>query len=290
MTEPRERFLAIAAAVITVVLWASAFIGIRALKDDFTPASMTLARIADGTLVLGAAIVVRRPPLPSRGDLVRIVPIGLLWYALYNVLLNAGERTIDAGTAAMLINTGPIFIALLAGVLLREGFPRRLLAGCAVSFAGVAIIAAANARLGGGAGLGALLCLVAAFISALALVLQKPLMSRNASLQVTFLACLVGTVACLPAAPILMRELASAPTSSIGWVMYLGVFPTAIGFTTWAYALRHTSAGRLGVTTYLVPPLVVVMGWLGLGEVPPALALAGGALCLLGVAVARSGR
>jgi drug/metabolite transporter (DMT)-like permease len=69
--------------------------------------------------------------------------------------------------------------------------------------------------------------------------------------------------------------------------VYLGVFPTAVAFTTWAYALSRTTAGRMGATTYLVPPLAVLMGWMVLGEVPPAFALLGGALCLVGVAVTR---
>ncbi len=63
--------------------------------------------------------------------------------------------------------------------------------------------------------------------------------------------------------------------------------PTALAFSTWAYALARTGAGRLGVTTYLVPPLVVLLGWLLLGEVPPAVAVGGGVICLAGVALAR---
>ena len=70
--------------------------------------------------------------------------------------------------------------------------------------------------------------------------------------------------------------------------MYLGVFPTALAFTTWAYALARTSASRMGATTYAVPALVVLMSWLFLDEVPGLLTLAGGALCLAGVAVSRS--
>jgi drug/metabolite transporter (DMT)-like permease len=81
---------------------------------------------------------------------------------------------------------------------------------------------------------------------------------------------------------------ASAP--AVAWTVYLGAFPTALGFTTWAFALRRTTAGRMGATTYLVPPVAVLMGWALLGETPPALALAGGALCLAGVFVARGGR
>lgn len=64
--------------------------------------------------------------------------------------------------------------------------------------------------------------------------------------------------------------------------------PTAIGFVTWAYALARTTAGRMGSTTYLVPPLAVLLGWWMLDEIPPLLALPGGLLCLAGVALSRT--
>ena len=66
-------------------------------------------------------------------------------------------------------------------------------------------------------------------------------------------------------------------------MVYLGAVPTALAFSTWAYALGRMDAGKLGVTTYVVPPLVILLGWLLLDEVPPALALVGGAVCLAGV-------
>ena len=116
---------------------------------------------------------------------------------------------------------------------------------------------------------------------------QKPLLDRTSGLQVTFLACLIGAAVCLPFAPALADELGDAPAASLAWTVYLGVFPTAVGFTTWAYALKRTTAGRMGATTYLVPPLAILLGWAFLGETPPALAVAGGALCLVGVAVTR---
>jgi len=84
-----------------------------------------------------------------------------------------------------------------------------------------------------------------------------------------------------------VHETADADLSAIGWVVYLGALPTAVAFTTWAYALARTTAGRLGVTTYLVPPIAILLGWALLGETPAGLAFAGGALCLLGVYVAR---
>jgi drug/metabolite transporter (DMT)-like permease len=116
---------------------------------------------------------------------------------------------------------------------------------------------------------------------------QKPLLERTSGLMITFLACAIATVACLPFAPTLARDVGNAPTGSVAWTVYLGVVPTAIGFTTWAYALKRTSAGRMGAFTYLVPPLAVLLGWLILSESPPALALGGGLLCLAGVAITR---
>jgi drug/metabolite transporter (DMT)-like permease len=47
------------------------------------------------------------------------------------------------------------------------------------------------------------------------------------------------------------------------------------------------TASSLGITTYLVPPLTILMGWIFLSETPPGMAYVGGALALVGVAIAR---
>jgi drug/metabolite transporter (DMT)-like permease len=282
--------LALGAALVTVTLWASAFVGIRAARIDLTAGALSLARLLVGALVLGVVVAWRREPLPPRRDVPRLVLCGLLWFAAYNVLLNEAERRVDAGTAAMLVNVGPILIAVLAGLLLGEGFPRRLLVGCLIAFGGALVIGAATSRGGLDPGWGAVLCLGAAATYACGVVAQKPLLERRSALQVTFLACVVGAVACLPFGPGLVREVGEASTPALVWAVYLGVFPTAIGFTTWAYALRRTSAGRMGATTYLVPPLAILIAWAMLGEAPPALAFAGGTLCLAGVALTRGAR
>ena len=103
----------------------------------------------------------------------------------------------------------------------------------------------------------------------------------------TFTACAIGALGCLPWSGTLVAELGRAPVASIAGLVYLGVVPTAVAFSTWAYALARMDAGRLGVTTYLVPPVVILLGWLLLGEIPPPLAFVGGAVCLAGVALSR---
>ena len=279
--------MALAAALVTVLLWSSAFVGIRAAGEDYSPGALTLGRLAVGAAVLGFFALSRGERLPARRDLPLLVLCGVCWFGLYNLALNESERRIDAGTAAMLVAVGPIVIAAGAGLFLREGLPRTLVAGTGIAFVGAVIIGIATSERGVSAGWGALLAVAAAVLYAVAVLAQKPLLSRASGLQVTAAACLVGFLVSLPFAPALVDELAHADRSSTAWVVYLGLFPTALGFLTWAYALTRTTAGRMGATTYLVPPLAIVLGWLLLGERPETVALAGGALCLGGVVLAR---
>jgi drug/metabolite transporter (DMT)-like permease len=278
---------ALAAGLVTVVLWASAFVGIRAAGAAFSPGALALARLVVSCAVLGPVALAGHGAWPRRRDLLAIAAYGVLWLCLYSVALNAAERRIDAGTAAMLINTGPVLIALLAGVFLSEGFPRGLFAGLVVAFAGCVTIGVSTARTTSRAGLGIVLCLVAALAYASAVVVQKPVLARVAPLQVTWLGCAAATLACLPFAPALAREASVASGPAIGWAVYLGIAPTAIGFATWTFALRRTSAGRMGSLAYLIPPVAVLLGWILLGETPPWPVALGGALCLTGVALAR---
>jgi drug/metabolite transporter (DMT)-like permease len=278
---------ALAAGLVTVTLWGSSFVAIRDAGQTLSPGSLALGRLLVSLVVLGAAALIWREPLPGRPDLLRIAAFGVLFLGVYSVTLNEAERRVDAGTAAMLINIGPILIVLLAGIFLREGFPRWLFAGCAVAFSGCVLIGLASSRSGSRAGLGIALLLVAASAYAAAVVIQKPVLARASPLQVTWLGCAAGAVVCLPFAPGLVAELDDAGATAVGWIVYLGVAPTALGFATWAYALRRTSAGRLASLVYLIPVVAILLGWALLGETPPWLAAVGGALCLAGVFLAR---
>ena len=283
----RTDVAALAAGLVTVAAWGSAFVGIRAAGETLSPGPLALGRLIVSLAVLGTVAAVRREPLPGRRDLLWIAAFGVLWLAVYSVALNEAERRVDAGTAAMLVNTGPILIAIFAGIFLREGFPPGLFAGCAVAFCGVVVIGLATAESGARSGLGVVLCIVAALAYSVAVVVQKPVLARVSSFQVTWLGLAAATVACTPFAPALATEAARADASTIGWMIYLGAVPTALGFATWAFALRRTSAGRMASITYLAPPVAILLGWAVLGETPPLLAAAGGALCLAGVALAR---
>jgi len=280
-------WLPLAAVGVTLLLWASAFVAIRHLGHDFSAGPLSLGRLVVGAVVLAAFALPRGLPRPTPRQWGSIVVIGLLWYAVYMVALNEGEQRVDAGTAAMLIQVSPVLIAVLAAIFLSERFTLQLALGLGLAFSGVAVIAFSNSPGGNSDVVGVLLCLLAAVVYSISLIVQKPLVAQLSSLHVTWLACTVGAVACLPFAGGLVSEIADAPTSSIWWMVYLGVFPTAIAFTTYGFALQHMTASSLGVTTYIVPVLTIVMSLIFLDEVPPAMAYVGGALALVGVAVAR---
>ena len=274
------------AALVSVVLWAAAFVGIRAAGRSFSPGPLALGRLAMGSVLLGALVLSRPTVRPTRRELGLLVLAGVLWFGVYQVVLNDAERRVDAGTAAMLVLIAPIFIVALAAVFLKERTTPNLLLGGALAFGGVVVIGLATSSRSASL-VGVMLCLLAALSSAVGMVAEKPVLNRISALQATWTCCAVAALVCLPYAPQLVREWRAAPAGPIGWLIFLGVFPTSIAFTTWAYALARGSAGRLAATAYLVPPLTIVLSAIILHEAPSVIAVLGGVLCLVGVVIAR---
>lgn len=203
-----RRWPAVAAVAFTVLMWGSSFVVIRSAGTDLDPGPMALLRMAVATVILAPvalrAGVLRRVP---RGRLLGLVLLyGVLWFAGYQLALNAAERYIDAGTAALFVNAAPLLIALGAGTLLREGLPARLLVGGAVGLVGVTIMSlgvSGGGLSGPGAAGGVVLALLAAVLYATSVLLQKVILRRLDGLSATWLGFVVGTVVLLPFAPAL---------------------------------------------------------------------------------------
>ena len=276
------------AIIVTLLAWSSAFIVIRGVAPHFAGGSLALARLVVGAAVLSLLLIGHRWVRPTGREWLLIVVFGIAWFAAYNVSLNIAEHTLDAGTTAMIVNIGPLLIALGAGVFLGDGIPRWLLIGAGVAFLGVVLIGISSGITGVGDGTGVLWSLVAAVTYSIGVLCQKPVLRRLPNRQVTFLGCAIGAIACTPFAGSLIDDLSRAPATSVFGAIYLGVVPTAIAFSTWAYALSKMSAGSLAVTTYIVPALVVLEAFLFFREVPAPLAVVGGIVCLVGVALSRT--
>lgn len=286
---PSPHSRAILAVVATVLMWASSFVIIRAYALELSPGPLALLRMIAGAVALTLLLLwVRRGRItwPRRRGLMLTAGFGLIWFAAYTVVFNWAGHHLDAGTIAMLVNLAPLLIAVGAGFLFQEGFPRGLFTGMAVSLAGIVLITAAGST-GALALTGILIALLAAVLYAAGMLVQKVALRYTDPLTATWIACLAGTAALMPFAGQTLTEVTTASAGSLIGAVYMGIGPTAIAFWCWGYAMMHFPAGKVAASSLAVPAVVVVMAAVVLGELPPALAMIGGAVCLVGVAIAQ---
>ncbi|GGK29018.1 membrane protein [Deinococcus malanensis] len=274
--------LSLLAIFVTIVFWASSFAGIRAGLEAFTPGHLTLYRFLVASLALAVYAVVARIPLPSWPDLLRIGWLSLFGITLYHVCLNYGEVSVPAGTASLIIAAGPVITALLATRFSGERLNRLGWLGTLVSLSGVALIV-----LGRGESMeftrGALLILAAALFTSVYFVFQKPLLARMNPLHFTVWSLILGTIPMLIFLPGFGTGLTRAPLNAHLAVIYIGLFPAALAYLTWTFALARVGAGVTSSFLYVSPVLAILIAWLWLGELPSPLSVVGGLIAVAGV-------
>ncbi|MCX8006603.1 MAG: DMT family transporter [Coriobacteriia bacterium] len=267
-----------------LLLWSSAFAGIKAGLRGFGPGELALARFLTASSALGVYAAAARMRLPRRQDLGRIALGGLFGITVYHLALNFGETTVSAGAASLIIASGPVFTAILARVLLGERLTPWGWLGIALAFSGVAVITLAE---GGGLSFepAAGLVVVAAMSTAGYFVVSKPLLDRYSPLEYTAYSMWLGTVPMLAFAPALIGRIPHAPSSAIAAAVYLGVFPGAIAYLLYSRALAKLPASVASSFLYVQPVMASAIAWFWIREVPQVLTVVGGAVALAGVAL-----
>ena len=275
------------AMFFNVVAWGMSWVNVRAVLPEVGSGQLGAMRYLIASAVMLPIWIYRGRPLPARSDWPTVASLGLFGFCLYNLGINYGERTVNAGTGSMLISCIPVLVILLGVCTGREKVGLLAWLGIGLSMTGV-VLTAAGSETGLTLNLGSLLILGAAFCAAVQTLISKALTQRYAAVDVTTWAIWVGTLGLLPFSEDLMGT--ATHLSGMGWVhlVFLGMVPAALCYTIWSWVLVTLPITTVMSAVYAIPVFSVFFGWMILGEQPSVLTLVGGAVTLAGVAWVQS--
>lgn len=266
-----------------VVAWGMSWVNVRAVLPEVGSGQLGAMRYLIASAVMLPIWLYRGRPLPGRSDWPTVAALGLFGFCLYNLGINYGERTVNAGTGSMLISCIPVLVILLGVLTGREKVGLLAWLGIILSMGGVVLTAAGSAT-GLTFNLGSLLILGAALCAAIQTLISKSLTQRYAAVDVTTWAIWLGTLGLLPFSHDLVGT--AGRLSGMGWVhlLFLGMVPAALCYTIWSWVLVKLPITTVMSAVYAIPVFSVFFGWQILGEQPSLMTLLGGAVTLAGVA------
>ena len=283
MSEVRTQRLAYAAMLFNIIAWGMSWVSVRTVLTELDAGQVGALRYLIASAVMLPVWLYRGRPLPDKSDLGLVTLLGLFGFCLYNLGINFGEKTVDAGTGSLLISFQPILVIVIGVLLRREVVSLVAWIGILISMAGVIMTA-----IGGSAGFtlnfGTILILGAALSSAIQTLINKALTKRYHALDVTTWAIWIGTLGLLPFSHDLPEAVRNLSTNGLIHLVFLGVVPAALCYTLFAWVLTRVPIATAMSSVYAIPVFSLIFGWSMLGEQPTALTLIGGFVTIVGVA------
>jgi drug/metabolite transporter (DMT)-like permease len=281
--------------LLTAFFWGGTFVAGRAVAKDVGPFSAAFLRFALASMLL--LILTwrqeKRLPLPTRGQILPLVLLGLTGVFAYNAFFFNALRLIDAGRAAVIIALNPVFIGLLAAYFFKDRLGPIKLIGIVLSVTGaVIVISRGEVRqlFEGGIGWGELLTLgcMASWV-AYSLIGKAILKGMSPLVSVSY-SSVIGTAALfLPAcAEGMLRHLTEYGLSDWLGISYLGVFGTVLGFVWYYEGIQKIGPTRAGQFINFVPISAIVLAFFILGEPITGSLLVGSLFVISGVYLANT--
>lgn len=274
--------------LITVTIWGSGFAGIRAsLNGGFTAGHLMVYRylIASFAFFLYAIFPKSNFKLPKKEDLLSIFILSVVGITFYHLGVTFGQLTISAGTTGMIVGTAPIFTTLIAVFILKEKMAGFGWVGLGIGFIGVTLI-----TLGTSDGTftfsgGLFLVFFATISTSFFFVYQKPLLTKYHPIDLVAYLTWAGTIPMLVFLPGLFDTLRHATVEANLSAIYVGIFPAAVCYATWAMALSLGNVSTISSMLYLEPPIAIFVAWIWLNELPSTLSMIGGFIAISSVAL-----
>lgn len=279
------------AIITTATLWASAFVFIRLGLQGYHPGSLALFRYLIASVgMLPLYIFSPRRSAIAVKDIIPILITGLLGIGVYNLALNYGEVSVTSGISCFIVSLIPVGVMVLAVIFLKEKVSLQGWIGMAICIVGIILIAVAHTSGEETVDKGVMFLLIAALCGAGYSVLSRSLAVKYRPIELTSFIMWGGTLVMLYYFPQLKSDLATAPLSATLGAIYLGIFPSIVGYAAWTYVLRQIPASKASSYLFAMPLIATLLGWLLLGEIPEFLALMGGLVALTGAIVANRGK
>ena len=279
-----RNLLAPAALFFVIAIWASAFVGIRYSLTAYHPGSLALLRYLIASVFM---LIIYKQPFVKKSkvklaDLPVIVLCGISGIALYNIALNTSETAVSASVASFIVAQVPVLITILAIIFLKESAKLTIWLGMLASIIGTSLIALSHPLGSSFYHWGIVAAIAAALFSALYSIIQVPVLRRLHPIQFTSYAIWSGTIVLLVYSPQLFSDLHHVTLGPTLTIVYLGIFPAALGYLVWSYALTRIPASKAASALYLSPIIATLLGWWLLNETPHLLEISGGLISLIG--------
>jgi drug/metabolite transporter (DMT)-like permease len=281
------------ALTLTMLIWGVTPVFLRSLSVGLGPADALVIRYVPIALACIVILAVTGKWRIARADWPRLLVISIVGVFGYSTASVYGFATVPAGIGGLIYATQPLFIVLLAVIMLGERLTLRIIAGLVLAFAGTVLLVWDDLISAGAVQPylpGILLLLFACFAWSFYSVPGKVFIQRYGTLSTTTLSLLIGTLPMLAlASPATIDTLAAMTLRQWLEVGFLAGISSFVAMFGWTYATARLAASTIGASLYVIPVIAVLAGALILGETVTLTTILGGLLILVGVAVAQFG-